>query len=192
MLCLMLLLAVSVLLCQGKLSTDLCVCSSAIVHPFAQVTGPSAWYADQYRNSTEHVYTLTADDITELDVAVAAVLKSGKDIQVFNVASPPQSQKHHHPSIHVQSRYIHHTPTCCSFSQHCPAVFCRISQSMILLYPSLDRSLQPSGKKCELVVASSSSGMGFAVAETYFCSSTARCVMRLYIADDWFGHVQCL
>lgn len=57
-------------------------CSNANVHPFTQVVGPSAWYADQYRNSTEHIYNLTAEDIAELDTAVAAVLNTGKNFQV--------------------------------------------------------------------------------------------------------------
>ena len=51
------------------------------------MTGPSVWYADQYRSSTDHVYTLTAEDITELDAAVAAILKSGKDIQVRQLSA---------------------------------------------------------------------------------------------------------
>ena len=58
-------------------------CSNAAVHPFTPATGPSAWYFDQHKNSTDHIYDLSAEDVTELDTAVAAVIKSGKDIQVI-------------------------------------------------------------------------------------------------------------
>ena len=69
-------------MCSADIS---CVCSNVTVHPFTQVVGPSAWYADQYRHSTEHIYNLTTEDIAELDVAVAAVLSSGRNIQVRHV-----------------------------------------------------------------------------------------------------------
>ncbi len=46
------------------------------------MTGPSAWYADQYKNNTEYIYDLSSEDVLELDAAVAVVIKSGKDIQV--------------------------------------------------------------------------------------------------------------
>ena len=56
-------------------------CSNAAVHPFTPVTGPSAWYAAQYKDSSEHVYNLTPQDLAELGAAVAGVAQSGKDIQ---------------------------------------------------------------------------------------------------------------
>ena len=52
------------------------------MHPFTPVTGPSAWFAEQFKHSTEHIYDLSTEDISELDAAVAAVIESGKDIQV--------------------------------------------------------------------------------------------------------------
>ena len=52
------------------------------MHPFTPVTGPSAWYADQYKHNTEYIYDLTKEDLAELDAAVSAVIDSGKDIQV--------------------------------------------------------------------------------------------------------------
>lgn len=56
-------------------------CSNATVHPFTLVTGPSAWYADQYKSNTEYIYDLSSEDVAELDAAVAAVMRSGKYIQ---------------------------------------------------------------------------------------------------------------
>lgn len=72
---------------QDSLSTDqVCwCCSNAIVHPFTPVTGPSAWYASQYKDSSEHVYDLTQHDLVELAAAVAAVSQSGKDIQASSL-----------------------------------------------------------------------------------------------------------
>lgn len=52
--------------------------------------GPSAWYANQYKNRTEHIYDLSPQDLAELDAVVAAVVQSGKDIQ----ASPRQTCSH--------------------------------------------------------------------------------------------------
>ena len=66
---------------QSSTDLGLCCCSNATVHPFTPVVGPSAWYADQYRNSSEHVYDLSSKDIAELDAAVAAVTVSSKQIQ---------------------------------------------------------------------------------------------------------------
>lgn len=60
-------------------------CSNASVHPFTPVTGASAWYADQYKHNNEYIYDLSAEDVAELDAAVAAVMKSGKDLQVIFV-----------------------------------------------------------------------------------------------------------
>ena len=60
-------------------------CSNASVHPFTPVTGASAWYADQYKHNNEYIYDLSAEDLAELDAAVAAVVKSGKDLQVIAV-----------------------------------------------------------------------------------------------------------
>ena len=57
------------------------VCSNATVHPFTPVTGPSVWYADQYKHNTEYIYDLSSEDVAELDAAVAAVTRSEKDIQ---------------------------------------------------------------------------------------------------------------
>ena len=51
------------------------------------MTGPSAWYADQYKHNTEYIYDLTKKDLAELDAAVSAVIKSGKDIQVRCIPS---------------------------------------------------------------------------------------------------------
>ncbi len=56
-------------------------CRNATVHPFTPVTGPSVWYADQYKHNTEHIYDLSSEDVGELDAAVAAITRSGKDIQ---------------------------------------------------------------------------------------------------------------
>ena len=75
-----------VLLWLPVLTFCLVCCSSASVHPFTPVAGPSAWYADQYKNNTEYVYNLSTEDVTELDAAVAAVVKSGKNIQVLQCA----------------------------------------------------------------------------------------------------------
>lgn len=59
------------------------------MHPFTPVLGPSAWYAEEYRNSNEHVYDLSAQDLAELNAAVAAVSLSGKDIQVTSTLTCP-------------------------------------------------------------------------------------------------------
>lgn len=55
--------------------------SNATVHPFTPVTGPSVWYADQYKHNTEYIYDLSSEDVAELDAAVAAFMRSEKDIQ---------------------------------------------------------------------------------------------------------------
>ena len=77
---------------EQSISTDMGLrcCSNAVVHPFTPVVGPSAWYADQYRNNSECVYNLSPEDLAELDAAVAAVSQSGKQIQ----ASPSLTCPH--------------------------------------------------------------------------------------------------
>lgn len=52
------------------------------VQPFAPVTGPSAWVAADYRDNEKWIYRLSAEDIQELDSAIAQVIASGARIQV--------------------------------------------------------------------------------------------------------------
>ena len=82
------------------------------MHPFTSVIGPSAWYADQYKNSSEHIYDLSPQDLAELDAAVAAVLQSSKDIQASLV-----------PDIYMCSLFVHKLIVSLSFWQkhsRCP------------------------------------------------------------------------
>ena len=50
--------------------------------PFTVVEGPEAWTAADYKDPASYTYTLTGQDITELDGAVAGVLRKGLAIQV--------------------------------------------------------------------------------------------------------------
>jgi hypothetical protein len=46
------------------------------------VDGPSAWYASDYKNNEDWVYTLTPEDVEEIEAAVARVIQSGADVKV--------------------------------------------------------------------------------------------------------------
>ncbi len=53
------------------------------IEPFTVVDDPSAWLAEEYKGKEDtYIYTLTAEDIKELDAAIALVEKEGLRIEV--------------------------------------------------------------------------------------------------------------
>lgn len=55
------------------------------VKPYQLVSGPSAWYAEDYKDLNKAIYHLTASDVAELDAAVTAVAGT-KDIATITQA----------------------------------------------------------------------------------------------------------
>ena len=53
------------------------------MQPLTIIDDPSAWLASDYPDPAKLAYVLTAEDITELDAGIAAVIASGKEIQVY-------------------------------------------------------------------------------------------------------------
>ena len=53
------------------------------IEPFTVVDDPSAWLAADYKgNEDTYIYTLTPEDIKEVDEAIALVEKGGLRIEV--------------------------------------------------------------------------------------------------------------
>ena len=69
--------------------------------PFTVVEGPEAWVAADYVDPASYTYTLTAQDIAELDGAVAGVLRRGLAIQVSSSCIPSQLRNC------TQLRFVH-------------------------------------------------------------------------------------
>jgi hypothetical protein len=46
------------------------------------ITGPSAWVAADYQHSDDWIYSLTPEDLAEIDAALSHVEQMGLDIQV--------------------------------------------------------------------------------------------------------------
>ena len=57
------------------------------VQPLTIIDDPSAWLASDYPDPAKLAYVLTAEDVTELDAAVAAAMASGKEVQVGDVTT---------------------------------------------------------------------------------------------------------
>lgn len=54
------------------------------IEPFTIVDDPSAWLAEEYKGKEDtYIHTLTAEDIKELDAAIALVEKEGLRIEVW-------------------------------------------------------------------------------------------------------------
>ncbi len=52
------------------------------IEPFTVVDDPSAWLAADYKDKeSSYIYTLTPEDISELDAAIALVEKNGLRIE---------------------------------------------------------------------------------------------------------------
>ena len=63
------------------------------MQPLTIIDDPSAWLASDYPDPAKLAYVLTAEDITELDAGIAAVIASGKEIQVYWTLSVEHSPR---------------------------------------------------------------------------------------------------
>lgn len=85
------LLRTTPLICQFHASSFICLfsqCRQGSVEPFTLVEGPEAWYADEYRNRSDWITTLSPQHIAELDAAVGGIMQKGvEEIQVSNLHS---------------------------------------------------------------------------------------------------------
>lgn len=57
------------------------------MEPYTIVKDPSAWYVKDFEGNDEYIYTLTADEIAELDAALAHIEARNIPIQVCSLCS---------------------------------------------------------------------------------------------------------